>query len=667
MTFLAPFPAIIAACICVPALLALYLLKLRRRPVRVGSVLFWPKASEDTQANVPLRMIRPSLLLLLHLLALAGLLFAFARPAISGDTADSQRIVLLIDNSASMSAIDAAGQPTRLERAKLRAKQLARESRTITGSRAVAVVGFALSPEARSGFTNAGSIANAAIDAIEPTDQPGDLSAALAMIETLASTNAENDATQEPPTIILLSDGSFAATENALAARSSVRFERIGPAETASLDNVGITAFAVRRDATNLQTIRIFARLQSLQPGLDVPLALAHDGNVIERRAVRSGPAESTSPAEYELSLDLTDLPAGIMTLAIDRDDALTSDNLASAILPPATAPRIIVVREATPTSQGPRNATFLLTDVLEELRPQSLRVLTPAALAQDAADTSFASSVDLLVFDSVSPSKIGNIAASPQNIPTLSFGSPPSLPGLTVSAPSPVREASIFWNREHPIMRGVTLDALTVAKARDVTIADNTATATRFEAIARSDNRPLIALAQVGNTEHILVTFDLIDSNWPLQAGFPIFIANAADYLTRSTQRINAAAFSTAQLASVNLARTTGVTIAGPIDITPPTLTQQQPGTISLGHIPRAGIYIVKGAGPTSDRAVAINLVNPLESSLASPQQVQVDGKPIETITTGSGQREIWHWFVLAAFALLAVEWLVYAARVRA
>jgi hypothetical protein len=114
-------------------------------------------------------------------------------------------------------------------------------------------------------------------------------------------------------------------------------------------------------------------------------------------------------------------------------------------------------------------------------------------------------------------------------------------------------------------------------------------------------------------------------------------------------------------------LARTTGVSIAGPIDITPPTLTQQQPGTISLGHIPRAGIYIVKGAGPTSDRAVAINLVNPLESSLASPQQVQVDGKPIETITTGSGQREIWHWFVLAAFALLAVEWLVYAARVRA
>ncbi|MFY7874007.1 MAG: dihydroxy-acid dehydratase, partial [Pirellula sp.] len=54
-----------------PLLLALYLLKLRRRPLRVVSTLFWPRASEDAQVNVPLRWLRPSWLLLLHLLALA--------------------------------------------------------------------------------------------------------------------------------------------------------------------------------------------------------------------------------------------------------------------------------------------------------------------------------------------------------------------------------------------------------------------------------------------------------------------------------------------------------------------------------------------------------------------------------------------------------------------
>lgn len=652
MTFLAPLPAIIAACICVPALLALYLLKLRRRPVRVGSVLFWPKASEDTQANVPLRMIRPSWLLMLHLLALGALLTAFARPAVEGDARDGQRVVLLIDNSASMSAADTPGQPTRLERAKSRAKELVRESRSVTGSRSVAVVSFALAAEARSGFTSASSVANAAIDAIEPTDQPGDLAAALALVETLSQSVGEGDADspREPPTVVLLSDGSFAASQSALQARLAVRYERVGPATGESADNVGITAYAVRRDATNLRTARVFARVASTRADVDVALTLALDGNALERRAVRVG-SEAT-----EVNFELADVPAGVLTLAVDRDDALASDNLASAVLPPPLAPRLVVVRENRSESTT-RDASFLLTDVLEELQPQSLTVLTPEAFAQATTDATFAAQTDLVVIDGVR-------AQTPRGVPTLSFGPPPAVAGLSVAETQRVREASVFWNREHPLMRGVTLDALTLARAWTVTTSDGP---TRFDVIARSDDRPLIMLASDDSNEHVIVTFDLLESNWPLQAGFPVFVANATDYLTRRTQRVNAAAFSTAQIASVRLMRTSGVSIAGPMDITPPTLAQQTPGDISLGHVARTGLYVVRGGASGSDRAVAVNLVNATETALASPDTVQIDGKPVAMISTGRGQREVWHWFVLAALALLGVEWLVYAARVRA
>lgn len=652
MTFLAPLPAIIAACICVPALLALYLLKLRRRPVRVGSVLFWPKASEDTQANVPLRMIRPSWLLLLHLLALAALLTAFARPAVEGDARDGQRVVLLIDNSASMSAVDTPGQPSRLERAKARAKELVRESRSVTGSRSVAVVSFALAAEARSGFTSASSAANAAIDAIEPTDQPGDLAAALALVETLSQSQGDGDADapREPPTAVLLSDGSFAAAQESVEARVPVRFERIGPPASESTDNVGITAYAVRRDATNLRTVRVFARVASTRADVDVTLTLALDGNALERRAVRIG-ADAA-----EVNFELADVPAGVLTLAVERDDALASDNLASAVLPPPLAPRVVVVRAAR-DSAGGRDASFLLTDVLEELRPQTLSVLTPEAFAQAASDAIFAAQTDLVVID-------GARAQVPRGVPTLSFGPPPAVAGLTVAAMQPVREASIFWNREHPLMRGVTLDALTIAQAWTVTTDSGP---TRFDVIARSDDRPLIVLASDEVSDQVIVTFDLLESNWPLQAGFAVFVANATDYLTRRTQRVNAAAFSTAQIASLRLTRTSGVSISGPVDITPPTLTQQAPGDISLGHVARAGLYVVRGAAGGSDRAVAVNLVNATETALASPEAVQIDGKPVAMISTGRGQREVWHWFVLGALALLGVEWLVYAARVRA
>ena len=68
MIFLAPLTGLIAAAVTVPTLLTFYLLRLRRRPVRVSTTMFWLPIGEDLEANVPLRMLRASWLLLLHLL-----------------------------------------------------------------------------------------------------------------------------------------------------------------------------------------------------------------------------------------------------------------------------------------------------------------------------------------------------------------------------------------------------------------------------------------------------------------------------------------------------------------------------------------------------------------------------------------------------------------------
>ena len=54
MTFLAPTSALLAAAVVLPLLVAMYLLKLRRRPLRVSSVLLWEKFGSDLQVNVPL-------------------------------------------------------------------------------------------------------------------------------------------------------------------------------------------------------------------------------------------------------------------------------------------------------------------------------------------------------------------------------------------------------------------------------------------------------------------------------------------------------------------------------------------------------------------------------------------------------------------------------------
>ena len=97
-------------------IIALYFLKLRRRPLQVPSTLLWRRSLEDLHVNSLFQRLRKNLLLFLQLLAVLLAMLALAGPRIRGTTGQGKRYVLAIDNSASMSATDVA--PNRLARAK---------------------------------------------------------------------------------------------------------------------------------------------------------------------------------------------------------------------------------------------------------------------------------------------------------------------------------------------------------------------------------------------------------------------------------------------------------------------------------------------------------------------------------------------------------------------
>ena len=122
MTWLTPWIAGIAASIAIPALLILYFLKLRRRDVEISTTLLWKKAIEDFQANAPFQKLRKNILLLLQLIALGAALIALAQPQIQSAVPTGQKHIILIDRSASMSALDETdgrgGEITRLDAAK---------------------------------------------------------------------------------------------------------------------------------------------------------------------------------------------------------------------------------------------------------------------------------------------------------------------------------------------------------------------------------------------------------------------------------------------------------------------------------------------------------------------------------------------------------------------
>src|SRR5260370_19646975 len=109
MTVRAPLAAVLA--LTLPAIIALYFLKIRR-PTRVVPALhLWPSQIRDRQANVPWQRLRPSWLLFLQLLAAAALVAAAVQPVLPAGASLARHRLVLLDASASMQATDVAPSP----------------------------------------------------------------------------------------------------------------------------------------------------------------------------------------------------------------------------------------------------------------------------------------------------------------------------------------------------------------------------------------------------------------------------------------------------------------------------------------------------------------------------------------------------------------------------
>src|SRR3972149_2819576 len=110
MSFVAPLALL--GLLFVSAVVAMYLLKLRRDEAVVPSTLLWQRLVADVEANAPWQRLRGSLLLLLQLPLVLLLAALAARPFLERPAGLAQDLVLVIDTSASMAATDVA--PDRL-------------------------------------------------------------------------------------------------------------------------------------------------------------------------------------------------------------------------------------------------------------------------------------------------------------------------------------------------------------------------------------------------------------------------------------------------------------------------------------------------------------------------------------------------------------------------
>lgn len=705
MTWLTPAIALLAAAIAIPALVILYFLKLRRIDVDVSSTLLWKKAIQDLQANAPFQKLRRNILLLLQMLALLAALVAIAQPQLAGESAVGTKHVIMIDRSASMAAEDEqddASPASRLERAKklaievvdnLREPGLLDRTRGVGGDQAMVIV-FDSSARALQSFTSDKAALKRAIESIEPSDAPTSADEAFRLARAQAPRRVYRDdrsgegALHERPsgpvgTIHLFTDGRLPDVSKAeLSPEDIIVYHKVGQAETM---NIGITSLRASRSIENPRLLSIFVGVQTTETSTRrVPVELQIDGRAIEIKSVdlpaatkekvvpeKSGAAEDAkaevvervAPATGGAVFTLERPEGGVVTVEArtPESDVLPSDDRASVVAPASKALRVAVVT----------GGNLFIREALAGMTLAKLDVLTPDQF--EASRAAPGPGYDVVVLDGYVP-KLDAGAGLPAGRWLLFNAVPPGELGL-VNAGETGATFMLDWQRDHPVLRDASLESLAIAKTRKIEIPKSAAA----RVIASTDSGPAILEWTSGEARAIVVGFDALDSNWPFQTSWVLFLVQSVAYLGDDSAGVGQTVQPGGVISDRLPAGASDLRMRLPGGASESMGDPATDGRVVFGPVQRAGVYQMTWRGPAGatdtkdgDRATrlfAANLLDPAESDIAAAPTIALSTQIARAQTDEATQRAalpLWPMLLAAMALLLVVEWYVYNRKVQ-
>lgn len=188
-------PVVALMLLALPEILVLlYFLKLKRKPIQVPSTFLWRKSIEDLHVNALFQWLRNNVLLLLQLITLLFLIYSVLGLRFHGSIEKSRHFILMIDNSASMSARD--GVPTRLDWAK---QEALKEIDAATDRDYGMVIVFNSKATTLQTYTNDREKLREAVRSIQQTHRPTRIEEALALAESLANPVRSTEDTASQP------------------------------------------------------------------------------------------------------------------------------------------------------------------------------------------------------------------------------------------------------------------------------------------------------------------------------------------------------------------------------------------------------------------------------------------------------------------------------------
>jgi len=676
-------------------IVALYFLKLRRRPVRVPSTILWRRSLEDMHVNSLFQRLRRNLLLFLQLLAIALAMLALAGPRVKGTSGQGQRFVLMIDNSASMAATDVA--PNRLAKAKEAAKRVVSE---MDADDLAMVIAFADSARVVSNYTGDRRALVERIGSIQPSQSRTSLREGLQVAAGLANPSKQfgNDkligegvvaSSVVTPKLFIYTDGGFADVEGFSLGNLEPEVVVIGPppppysapAEGTTpadggvkarnpCDNVGIMALQARRDEDKPELYQLFGRVHNFRAE-----EVETEAQLYRLEAAKPGAAgrlvdaivlKIPSQSDQAFKFDLPDTGLTPFEVRLTVTDALEVDNRAYAVVGTTRKAQVLAITQEdrylidtlkTPSAMERADITILSR---EEAKSESV--------VRDLKGGRY----DLVIFDGARPD-------SPPEANALYFGVFP--PGPAYAKPKEVQQPVILdWDIAHPLMQYVRdLSLVYVARASVVELPAGA------KSLIDGNQGSLAFVAPREGYVDAVVTFPLIDgttpnTTWFRYISFPLFILNSIQALGNVREGAGEAIAEPGRplvLHPETGSRTIQVFPAG--GGTALTVARSPQGTFVYNKAETTGVYLAQWQ-PAGLLPFAVNLFDARESDLA-PRGLIPEGAPVSLAesykikigyspVTGTPRppvvkKDIWWYFALLVLGVLLVEWYIYNRRV--
>jgi hypothetical protein len=173
---------------------------------------------------------------------------------------------------------------------------------------------------------------------------------------------------------------------------------------------------------------------------------------------------------------------------------------------------------------------------------------------------------------------------------------------------------------------------------------------------LVEAQQTPLVLAGERGRQRIVWVGFDTLQSTWPLRVSFPIFVANAVEWLNPAAARNRQFSVRAGEAFRLPLSESnTTARLTRPDGRTQELRAEGR--ELVVGDTHRAGVYRLKAG--TNEVTFAVNLTDAAESDITPRDELPL-GKyaRVEASLSVKADREVWRWLAAAGLCVLMFEW---------